>query len=195
MFAAVWDKASSREDAHTRELRRRAAVGLQGRVLEVGFGTGANWHYLPPGIDYTGTEPDPHMRRRAAAHTGGVIEAEQLADAPAEALPYAGNTFDSVLATFVLCSVSDQPQAISEIARVLRPGGSFHFLEHVRPTGPKGRILDVATPLWARVAGNCHPNRTTRDAIAGAGFVLESEERAELHGLPHILGVARKPVS
>ena len=195
VFAAMWDKASSHEDAHTRDLRRQAASGLAGRVLEVGVGTGANWPFLPDGISYTGTEPDPHMRRRAAAHAGAVAGAAQLDDAHAEALPYDDGSFDAVLATFVLCSVDDQSKAIREIARVLRPGGALHFIEHVRPPGLKGRMLDVVTPLWARVAGNCHPNRMTGNAIVAAGLIMESQETTALHGLPHLHGVARKPAS
>ena len=193
VFAAMWDKASAREDVHTSDLRRQAATGLEGRVLEIGFGTGANWRYLPAGIQYTGTEPDPHMRRRAGhnAHTlGGEAH---LDGARAEALPYADGAFDAALVTFVLCSVDDQPKALAEAFRVLRPGGALHYVEHVRAAGVKGRLLDVVTPLWARLFGNCHPNRKTAQAIGTAGFVVESEEQTALHGLPHICGVARKP--
>ena len=116
-------------------------------------------------------------------------------DARAEALPYVVTAFDSVLATFVLCSVDDQTQALAEILRVLRPGGALHYAEHVRPTGVRGRILDGLTPLWSRMFGNCHPNRRTGAAIIAAGFVVDSEAHGSLHGLPHICGVARKPAN
>lgn len=193
MFAAMWDCASRREDVHTRDLRRHATSGLTGRVLEVGAGTGANWRHLPDGIDYTGVEPDANMRRRAMAHAEADGSAFALSDGSAEALPYADGSFDSVLCTFVLCSVDDQAKGLAEVLRVLKPGGTFHYAEHVRPAGFKGSLLGAVTPLWARVFGNCHPNRRTGAAIAAAGFEMESEGAAQLHGLPHIYGVARKP--
>ncbi|MBN9494378.1 class I SAM-dependent methyltransferase [bacterium] len=193
MFAALWDSASRREDAHMRDVRRQVVGGVRGNVLEVGAGTGANWEFLPPGVSYTGVEPDPHMRRRAAANAqargGGFV----LGEARAEALAFDDASFDSILATFVLCSVDDQPAALAEIFRVLRPGGEFHYVEHVRPDGMKGRVFDLLTPAWRLFAANCHPNRQTAQAIERAGFTTDGMRRTVLHGLPNIYGVAVRP--
>jgi ubiquinone/menaquinone biosynthesis C-methylase UbiE len=166
---------------------------VRGRVLEVGVGTGTNRAYLPAGIDYVGIEPDPHMRRRAVQHARDSSRGRfELVAAAAEAMPFADGTFDSVFLTVVLCSVDEQSQALTEIARALRPGGRLHYLEHVRPEGFRGRVMDIVTPAWSYFAGGCHPNRRTGDAIRAAGFVIESERQVRHAGLPALVGIARK---
>src|SRR5215210_5440442 len=99
--------------------RRRALVGqAHGRVLEIGAGTGLNVRHYPDGLDLVLTEPDEAMAERLRAR--------------AEALPFADDSFDTVVSTLVLCTVPDQPAALREIARILRPGGRLLFAEHVR---------------------------------------------------------------
>ena len=100
----------------------------------------------------------------------------------------------------MLCSVADQSAALTEVVRVLRPGGLLLFYEHVRSAH---RVLaaaeDLLTPLWSRVAGGCHPNRDTAAAIAGAGLTVQDLDRFGFSVLPgnprlaHVLGAARKP--
>ena len=121
-------------------------------------------------------------------------------DAPAERLPFEDASFDTAVSTLVLCSVESQRAALAELRRVLKPGGTLRFYEHVRSEGALAqRAQDAATPLWGRLFGGCRPNRDTVGAILEAGF-----EPAELSYekvgppclpssvvRPHVRGVAR----
>jgi ubiquinone/menaquinone biosynthesis C-methylase UbiE len=183
---------SRHQDEHLRELRREAAGGLFERVLEAGVGAGANWDFLPAGVSYVGIEPDDYMRRRAETNASERDGDITVVDAAAEALPFDDQSFDSVLVTLTLCSVADPAKALAEMYRVVKPGGSLRYLEHVRPAGARGCVLDVAVPLWSRIFGGCHPNRRTAETIRAAGFVIEEQREARISGLPGIAGVARK---
>lgn len=195
LFAALWDRATRVEPGAMRALRSEVAGRTTGRVLEIGAGTGANQPHLAPGVNYIGVEPDPHMRRRALAHARAEGRNLQLVGAVAEALPFADAVFDSVFLTVVLCSVDDQARTLAEIMRVLKPGGSFHYLEHVRPGSVLGTAADAVTPVWSRCFGNCHPNRRTGAAIRNAGFLIDQERHIRHNTLPAIVGVARKPAA
>jgi ubiquinone/menaquinone biosynthesis C-methylase UbiE len=193
-FAAAWDFQVRHEPEAESDARRRTAAGLRGRVLEVGAGTGANWRFLPDGVDYSGIEPDPAMLRRArrAAATSG--HAYDLVQARAEAIPFPDASFDAVLVTLTLCSIADVPAALSEVRRVLKPGGAVHFWEHVRPSGRlSGRLADAITPAWKRIGAGCHPNRRSLDALRAAGFVVSEQRAMRLRGVPFVEGVARVP--
>lgn len=162
--------------------RRTLAAGLSGDVLEVGVGTGAMIPYYAEhaddSLDLHGVEPDPGMYRRAretAAAHGVRID---LVCARGEHLPFADDRFDAVVESAVLCSAPDVPAALSEVARVLAPGGEFRFFDHVRSPGLVGRSQDVLTPLWRRVGGNCHLNREVAPSIAACeGLTIQSLER------------------
>jgi ubiquinone/menaquinone biosynthesis C-methylase UbiE len=117
----------------------------------------------------------------------------------AETVPAPDASFDAAVACLVLCSVSDQPAALAELRRVLRPGAQLRFYEHViaenRFAARVQRQLD-ATGVWARIAGGCHRARDTGGALVAAGFVIESYRSfahgPPLLGVPHITGVARR---
>lgn len=171
---------------------RRGAVagGASGDVLELGFGTGANWRYLPLGINYVGIEPDRAMLSRARAHALDSDRAIRLIRAEAEALPFAAASFDTVFATLTLCSVRNLDAVLKEIARVLRPGGEFRFWEHVRPRNRiAGLITDVASPGWARAGGGCRLNRRTTEAVSSQ-FAMEEITTCRMF-LPMVIGVGR----
>lgn len=108
-------------------------------------------------------EPDPHMRRQAVARAQELSLDVEIDDAGAEALPYADDTTDFVVASLVFCTIPDVEAALSEVARVLKPGGELRFLEHVRGEEKVGVAHDVLTPAWHAVAGGCHLNRQTVD--------------------------------
>ena len=104
------------------------------------------------------------MRRRLQRKAHAAGRTVELVDAPVERLPFEPRSFDAVITTLVLCSVPDQPAALAEIARVLRPGGRLIFLEHVRDSGKRGRQQDRAQPLVTFLGAGCHPNRATPKA-------------------------------
>lgn len=191
-FATFWDWMSRHEPGNERKFRERTAGGCQGRTLELGFGVGANWPFLSPTVDYTGIEPDPHMRRRAARHARPATAGFALRAGDAQALEFADHSFDTVLATLVFCTIPDAGRALREARRVLRPGGELRFCEHVRPAGRlAGPCLDVLSGPWSRLLGGCHPNRRTLEAIRAAGFELVEVSQVKIGPLPAIVGVAR----
>ncbi|MFW6289199.1 MAG: class I SAM-dependent methyltransferase [Spirochaetota bacterium] len=180
--------------------RRRALIPRAGGdVLELGVGTGANLpHYDPQRIrslTLTDLSLSPRLRDRAEdlrERTGLQNGEVHLHTADAEDLPYGSESFDTVVFTLVFCSVPDQSRALGEVRRVLRPGGRILFVEHVRPHGPSGRLVDHVNPLWHAVTRECNINRDTAQAIRRAGFRIE-ELRVGARGFL-VDGVAVRPV-
>jgi len=191
-FAAFWQWTTDHEGEEERGLRRDLVAKLSGRVLEIGFGVGTNWQYLPKGIDYVGIEPDPFMLERAIKRAPATDPPLDLRPGRAEALPFGDGEFDNVLVTLTFCTIEDPATALSEIQRVLKPGGELLFLEHVRPEGRKGWFMDRITPLWRRVGGGCHPNRRTLKTLEASGLAVRPDISQSLRGLPLIAGGARK---
>jgi ubiquinone/menaquinone biosynthesis C-methylase UbiE len=115
---------------------------------------------------------------------------------PAERLDFADASFDTVVSTLVLCTVADPLAALSEVRRVLRPGGRLLFIEHVRGEGRRGRLQERATPVWRVLAGGCHPNRDTLSAISRQGLHVEQVQQVCPKGLlefvvrPVVVGAA-----
>jgi ubiquinone/menaquinone biosynthesis C-methylase UbiE len=192
-FAAVYDLATCRfESKVLRRLRAWVAGEAVGRVLEVGVGTGADFPYYPGGLSVVAVDPDPFMLARARKRARRLGRDPDFVRAAAEALPFADGSFDTVVATLVFCSVLDPDRALAEVRRVLRPGGTFRFIEHVRARGGLlAQLQDTATPVWRRVAGGCHLNRRTVEAISAAGFELVRLEWHPLLFTPLAAGVAR----
>ena len=199
VFAAVYDRLDRfRGVGFLAEQRSRLLASADGDVLEVGAGGGANLTHYPPAVhSLTLAEPDRFMRRRLTDRAAKSARFTPIvSSAPAESLPFADGSFDTVVSTLVLCSVDHQDAALREIARVLRPGGRLLFLEHVRGARPAlGRFQDAITPGWRRLAGGCHPNRDSLAAISAAGLVLEHVRATPLPGrrlFPHVEGAARR---
>ncbi len=128
--------------------------------------------------------------RRAGPRLAAATVRKGIIQGPAEVLPFPDGAFDTVLATFVLCTVQDPGAALREARRVLQPGGVLRFLEHVRAPSPRwAAFQDRITPLWSRLFAGCHPNRDTLAALRAHGFsvaALETTKRGML-----IQGVAR----
>ena len=186
LFAAIYDRLmAGSEDACVRDWRAELLGGLSGRVLEIGAGTGLNLpHYSRTAVtELVLAEPDPAMRRRLDIKAVAQGVRATIVDAPAEALPFEDATFDAVVSTLVLCSVTDQRAALAEIARVLVPGGRLVFLEHVAAdaatTPERRRRQQRIEPVWRRVAGGCHLTRETEGAIRDAGFTFAEEPTRE----------------
>ncbi|KAA0225527.1 MAG: class I SAM-dependent methyltransferase [Chloroflexi bacterium CFX7] len=191
LFAAALDFTSRHESRGERATREAVVAGAHGQVLEIGFGVGPNWAYLPEGVRYAGIDPDPFMMKRARRHAAERGLRLELLRAGAERMPFADATFDTVFTTLTFCTIAGVPRALAEVRRVLRPGGEFLFWEHVRPErGLKGRLFDAVTPAWRRVGGGCYPNRRTADAISAAGFTIRELTPGGIGPLPTIRGVA-----
>jgi SAM-dependent methyltransferase len=193
LFAAAYELISRRlEEEVIRDLRRWVVGDAAGRVLEIGAGTGLSFPYYRRDVELTAVEPDPYMRRRAARRAVRLGLDVEIHGAPAEALPFADASFDAVVCTLVLCTVADPGGALAEVRRVLRPDGTFRFVEHVRGEGWRGRAQDLVSPIWRLVGAGCHPNRPTVDTIRAAGFRVDRlEERPLPVPGPILAGVAR----
>ncbi len=198
-FAATYDFRSGSAERRVISKHRPLVVGeAQGRVLEIGIGTGASLSYY----DWSkvealvGTDPDPHMLKRARKRVADLeLKGVELKLASAEELPFEDHDFDHVVSTIVLCTVRDVPRSLAEVKRVLKPGGTFRFIEHVRfDSGLRGRLQDIITPVWRWLGGGCHPNRRIADSLTEAGFEVQNLQRDTLMGIePLIAGVARRP--
>lgn len=182
------------------EHRRRTLAGLAGKVVEVGAGHGLNFRHYPDTVtEVVAVEPDRTLRNlaeHAATQTPLPITVVQ---GHADALPAVNEEFDVAVASLVLCTLPDPGYALAEIRRVLRPGGTLRFYEHVRsPKAFYGQIEDLVTPLWSAVGGGCHPNRDTVTEIESAGFHIEKldsfpfKPMALVPPFTHVIGHARK---
>jgi SAM-dependent methyltransferase len=168
--------------------RRRLLASAAGRVLEVGAGTGFNLPHYPAGVgDLTLADGDTGMLRRAERRAAEVGRDLVTVAAPVEGLPFDDASFDTVVASLLLCSVENQDRALAEIRRVLRPGGRYLFLEHVRSDDPAiARRQDRLERVWGLIAFGCHPNRDTLPRIEEAFEVL-AVERGRLPTGPQII--------
>ncbi len=164
------------------DLLRRAS----GRVLELGAGTGLNLAHYPTEIDgLVLTEPAPPMASRLERRVKRSGHDYEVVAAPAERLPFEDDSFDTVVSTFVLCTVDDPRRAIGEIARVLRPGGQLLFLEHVRADTPGlARWQDRLHRPWHAFAAGCNANRPTVDLLRESPLRVETVEHDRWSWMP-----------
>jgi ubiquinone/menaquinone biosynthesis C-methylase UbiE len=201
-FAFTYDRFSKRsEAAGLAVMRRNLIAGASGDVLEIGSGTGANLGYYGTGVEsLTVTEPERPMLKRLERKAREQNSTATVLRAPAEDLPFEDASFDTVVSTLVLCGVDDQPRVVREIRRVLRPGGRFIFMEHVRSDDPRvAERQDRMNPV-NRFVMCCDCNRPTLDTIRSAGFEVTQLEQTELPKAPPfvrplIVGTATAPVA
>ena len=202
-FAAIYDRMAAPEERRFMSaVREELAGGAQGKVLEIGAGTGLNFPHYRDDVEVIATEPDPYMRQRAQrrlAESGKNIE---LREASAEELPFDSDSFDTVVGTLVMCSIPHPQRALAEIRRVLKAGGEYRFYEHVRYESAFGALWqDAVLPVWRWFAAGCHPNRNTVRAVKDAGFnITQLEKTKPLPPVPpmifsrlHVKGIARSP--
>ena len=177
------------ERAGNAERRRRLLAGARGSVLEIGAGTGHNLSHYPNGLErLVLAEPEQNMARRLEGRVARVGVTAEVVRAPAEALPFDDDSFDTVVSTFVLCTVEDPSEALAETARVLRSGGSLLFLEHVR--SERERLADWQDRLhrpWRSFADGCNCNRRTHQLLERAGFRTTAIAHAEWRRMPPII--------
>jgi ubiquinone/menaquinone biosynthesis C-methylase UbiE len=176
------------EIAGMRRRRRTLLTEAHGRVVEIGAGTGLNVAHYPDAVDeLVLTEPEPGMRRKLARRLDRQGRTARISDAPAQRLPFADASVDTVVATLVLCTVAEPERALREIARVLRPDGQLLFIEHVRA---RSRFLaacqDKLLQPWRGFAGGCVCNRSTLELMRACGFTVDADD-AVWRGMPPIV--------
>jgi AhpD family alkylhydroperoxidase len=158
--------------------RHRVAGAARGDVLEIGIGSGRNLHAYPADANVHGIDPSAAVLALAEARGREVGREPVLAVGDAGRLPYPDASFDTVVATFVLCSVDDVDATLREARRVLRPGGTVRLLEHARSHHPRlARAQRRLAPAWARAAGGCRLDHDVTESVRAAGFRVVSERR------------------
>lgn len=176
---------SMRQDTFS-AYRRRLVPTAQGRVLEIGVGSGLNLPlYTEAALHVVGLDTSPRllsMARRIQETAGPAVPIE-LIEGSAEALPMEDRSIDTVVTTWTLCTIPDVVGALREMRRVLEPSGELLFIEHGRSPDPKvRRWQDRLTPVWKRVSGGCHLNRPIRELLEDAGFRIERIDTGYMRG-------------
>ena len=177
-------------------LRARVAAGLEGEMLEIGFGSGLNIPYYPSGLKRVqAVDPATVGRQLAGKRAAACAVPIDYIGADAEALPAGDASVDSVLSTWTLCTISDASRALAEIRRVLRPGGALHFVEHgLAPDVNVARLQQRLTPLQRRAFGGCHLNRQIDQLVAAAGLELTRMDTYYMKG-PRAMGFTYEGVA
>lgn len=161
-----------------RRWRDWAVRAAKGRVLEIGVGTGMNLRRYRDGETVAAFDPDGASLNYAREKLNGNAASIRLYQARAEELPFSDESFDSVIGTLVFCTIGDPERGFAEVRRVLKGGGAFRMVEHVRSAN---RIVagaqDAMTPMWKMVADGCHLNRDTLSAVERAGFHVRNVQR------------------
>lgn len=181
-------------------MQERAEVlgAAEGRVLEVGMGSGLNLRYYNPDkVDFVwGLEPSEGMRRKAQKNLAvSPVQVEWLG-LPGEEIPLDDNSADTVVLTFTLCTIPDWQQALNQMRRVLKPGGKLLFCEH--GAAPDAGVLkwqNRINPLWKKLAGGCHLNRPIPKYLADGGFRIDQIEADYLPKTPRIAGFRYRGVA
>lgn len=197
IFAWVLHKFNGSYERALADRKSGLLGGLAGTIVEIGPGTGANLRYYAKGVRWIGIEPNPYMRAYLQEEAERLGVSAEVRDGGAESMPCADNLADAVVSTLVLCSVPDASRVLSEILRVLKPGGKFVFIEHVaaEPGTRLRRWQHRLRPWFRYFADGCNPERETWRVIEAAGFATVHVERFEgpiLVVRPHISGVATK---
>ena len=178
-FAAGYDCLMRQAERLRLANWRREVVGpAEGTVLEIAAGTGLNFPYYRGGVTVTATEPDLAMLEIACHRARNAKTAIALIAADAQALPFRAHAFDTVVVGLGLCTIPSPAKALAEIRRVLKPTGAARLLEHVRVDRPiAGRLQDILTPLWSRIAGGCRLNERTVETVRRSGFQIDAIRR------------------
>lgn len=164
--------------------RRRLWAGVRGpEILEVGVGTGKNMRYYPTGAHVTGIDISEGMLSRARKRANLLRLEVDLHQMDAQTLAFPSHSFDTVVATFVFCSVPDPVAGLLKLARVCRPEGEIRLLEHMRARNELvGRLMDLVNPIAVRIQG-ANINRQTVDNIRNAGLNIERLEDLSVQGV------------
>lgn len=176
----------------TRPLRQRACAGLHGDVVEIGFGSGHNVPYYPAEVtSIAAVEPADLGWRLAADRVAASAVTIRRTGLDGQALPLGDDSCDSALTTWSLCTIPDATAALREVRRVLKPGGTLHFVEHgLAPDVAVQRWQHRLEPVQKRVFGGCHLTRPIADLIRGAGFAITDLDVFYEEGAPRAFGAS-----
>ena len=188
LFPCLCDWALS--SGELEPLRKYCVREAHGRVLEIGFGTGLNLLHYPESVqEIHAVDNNPKMHAKAASRIAQINIPVCQHELEGESLPMESESFDCVVSTFTLCSIASVNQAMSEIWRVLKPGGCFHFLEHGLSPDPKiASWQEFMNPFQNFIGDGCQLNRPIENIIRSQRFVMKPVEHFYLKNMPRIVG-------
>jgi ubiquinone/menaquinone biosynthesis C-methylase UbiE len=174
----------------SRPLRERACAGLHGQVVEIGFGTAHNVPFYPDAVEgVAAVEPSELSWKIARDRLSASPIPVERSGLDGQSLPLPDNGFDTALSTWTLCTIPDPVLALNELRRVLRPGGTLHFVEHgLAPDDSVQRWQRRLEPLNKRMFGGCHLTRPILDLLGTSGFTIEEVDVFYEKGAPKFVG-------
>jgi ubiquinone/menaquinone biosynthesis C-methylase UbiE len=194
----IIDVACNLKQAHPQ--RHRVCAGLAGDVVEIGFGSGLNVQFYPPAVTHlAAVEPSDVGWKLAGKRLRATAVPVERSGLDGQSLPFPDDRFDAALSTWTMCTIPDIAAALGELRRVLKPGGTLHFVEHgLAPDERVRRWQHRLDPLQQRLFGGCHLNRPIVELLTGAGFTIREVDVFYEEGSPkvlgaHSLGVAQSP--
>lgn len=178
LFAFLYDFLMEPiEKRYITRWRKALLRHTKGKVLEIGAGTGVNFPLYSTCEEVIAIEPNPYMLQKAEAKVKEAMVPIEVLESKGEVLPFTNEQFDTVVVTLVMCSVDAPEKVISEIRRVLKPGGVVLFLEHVKMEQPfYSTLQNLLTPVWKRLCDGCHLNRNTEETIKQGGLTIISKQ-------------------
>ncbi len=175
LFPKIYDVAMKPlEKTRFEKIRAGLVRKAQGRVLEIGFGTGANFRYYRNVERVDAIEPNPAMGKQAMKRIRKTRIPIYAYQAKAEELPFPDNSFDTAVATLVFCTIPEPARALQEIRRVSKPGAKLLLFEHVKMDQKMmGRAQEALTPIWKKLGDGCHLNRDTLGLVKDSGWDVQ----------------------